>query len=103
MSKSLTYYDSIESGDSLWDITGSYSHPQPGSRLLQYGMGTLLDGTRNPSVIYSSYYVNGKIIPLDESTEEFLSSAGIKVVVVGHQPHGDAPLTVNGQKVQVQN
>lgn len=25
--------------DQIWDIAGGYDHPQPGSRLLQYGKG----------------------------------------------------------------
>ena len=29
--------------DQIWDITGGYDHPQPGSRLLQYGKGNPLN------------------------------------------------------------
>ena len=37
----------------IWDPVGGYTHPQPGSRLVQYAMGWLPDRTRNPTAIYA--------------------------------------------------
>ena len=38
-----------------WSAIGGYDHKQPGSRLMQYGMGWLKDKSVNRSVIYASY------------------------------------------------
>ncbi|RYY83373.1 hypothetical protein EON63_11370 [archaeon] len=43
----------------LWEEGGGYEHPQPGSRLLQYGMGWTPDKQLNPSVIYATYLKAG--------------------------------------------
>ena len=80
-----------------WDNDGGipYKHSQPGSRLLLCGMGVLPDKSVNPSVIYNSYLVNGKYVPTSQRVCEWLASANLKNVVVGHQPNGDAPLFAN--------
>ena len=79
----------------LWDVEGGYGHDQPGSRLIQCGMGTLPDKSMNPSIIYSSYLENGRPVTISPRTYTWLSSAHWQKVVVGHQPNGDAPLIVN--------
>ena len=38
-----------------WGAKGGYHHPQPGSRLLQFGMGALPGRIPNKTVVYSSY------------------------------------------------
>merc|ERR1711871_1054117 len=73
---------------------GGYRHPQPGSRLVHYGMGPNPDGSSNATVIYSNFIVNGKPAPMDPALTRWLLDAGISRLVVGHQPHGDAPLVL---------
>ena len=38
-----------------WDAEGGYFHPQPASRLNQYGLGVLPDQSPNQSVVYARY------------------------------------------------
>ena len=81
---------------------GGYKHQQPGSRLVHYGMGPNKDGTTNTTVIYCNYLVNGKPTPMDASLTKWLQEGGVNRIVVGHQPHGDAPLVIqcaNGVQV----
>lgn len=81
---------------------GGYKHQQPGSRLVHYGMGPNPDGSTNTTVIYSNFLVNGKPTPMDTSVTKWLQDGGVNRVVVGHQPHGDAPLVIqcaNGVQV----
>jgi len=49
-----------------WAVTGTYTHPQPGSRLAYQGMAVCPDKTRNPSVIYSSYQDAGMPVNVDK-------------------------------------
>jgi len=61
------------------------------------GMGRLADGVRNPSVIYANY-VDGSISNVssvsdpDEIVSSWLKNSGIKRIITGHQPVGDAPI-----------
>ncbi len=93
----LDINDGAAAAASCWDIDGGipYKHSQPGSRLLLCGMGVLPDKSVNPSVIYNSYLVNGKYVPTSQRVCEWIAAAGIKNVIVGHQPNGDAPLFAN--------
>ena len=75
----------------LWEETGGYNHPQPGSGLIQYGMGMLANRAINPSVIYSTYLNNGKAVKISNKVIDWLASSGIRRLIVGHQPNGDAP------------
>jgi hypothetical protein len=84
----------------LWDSMGGYSSPQPGSRLVQCGMAMLPDKSTNPSVIYASYLNNGKPVRINEQVAEWLNSAGLSKVIVGHQPNGDAPAIIDHLGVQ---
>jgi hypothetical protein len=75
--------------------SNGYGHRQPGSRLIQCGMGVMPDKSTNPSVIYNSYLENGKPIHISERVCAWLAASHIANVIVGHQPNGDAPLMVN--------
>jgi hypothetical protein len=85
----------------LWDSMGGYDSPQPGSRLIQCGMGNLPNKDPNPGVIYASYLVNGKAIHLEEVVASWLKASQITKVVVGHQPNADAALILDDFGVQV--
>ena len=78
----------------FWCKLGGYMHAQPGSRLLNYGMGHDIDGHAAPTVIYSDFYSNGKPEPMDGVVSTWLKNAGVRRVIVGHKPHGDAPLII---------
>jgi len=78
-----------------WSISGGYLHSQPGSALLQYGMRDMPDDSRQPSVVYNGW-LGDDYQPLepDEETVSWLRRGGIKRVVSGHLPHGEAPLVL---------
>lgn len=65
-------------------------------------MGWLADKSRNPSVIYSSYLKNGKPDPIEVDTANWLKENKINKVIVGHQPHGDAPFIMDLNDIQVE-
>ena len=95
------YIDKFDiSVDANWSQTGGYNHDQPGSRLVQYGMGWLADKTRNPSVIYATYSAENNSHP-DAQVSEWLTSNGVRTLVVGHQPRGDAPLLLDNNGLQI--
>ena len=48
-----------------WARTGTYTHPQPGSRLLMQGMAVCPDRSRNPSIIYAGYVFNSMPVNID--------------------------------------
>eukprot|EP01031_Cornospumella_fuschlensis_P035299 gene35299-42771_t len=79
----------------IWEVGGGYDHPQPGSRLLQYGMGWTADRQLNPSVIYATYLKAGSVEKMGQKAADWLKKAGVRRLVVGHQPHGDAPYILN--------
>jgi hypothetical protein len=79
----------------LWETSGGYGHDQPGSALLQYGMGSFADGTRNPSVIYATYLRNGISAPPSDRVMAWLQRGGVNRIIVGHQPNGDCPWLIN--------
>lgn len=83
-----------------WSSNAGYYHDQPGSRLVQYGMGWLADKTRNPSVIYATYSAENNSHP-DAQVSEWLTSNGVRTLVVGHQPRGDAPLLLDNNGLQI--
>ena len=86
-----------------WALQGGYDGT-PGGGVLCYGMGWLpaarpaawglpepsADPRRNPTVIYDNWLVKGNPAPPAPAVGAFLSSAGIRTVISGHQPHGDA-------------
>eukprot|EP00804_Cyclotella_cryptica_P022870 CCRYP_005065-RA/>CCRYP_005065-RA protein AED:0.02 eAED:0.02 QI:201/1/1/1/0.33/0.25/4/2706/573 len=81
----------------VWASEGGYSNDTTGGRmfgkLLQYGMNTLPDRSKNPSVVYSSWMKDG--MPLEELEHpcwyEFFRMQGLEVIANGHQPVGDMP------------
>jgi hypothetical protein len=92
----------VHGSSDVWDHEGGYNHPQPGSRLTQYGMGNIPHTKeQNPTVVYSSYLDMGKVIELESCVAEALTKAGLRTVVVGHQPQADAALILEKCGVQV--
>lgn len=59
------------------------------------------DGAPTRSTIYASYLRGGTPCPCSAEVARWLRSAGINRVVVGHQPHADAPFTQIVDGVQV--
>eukprot|EP00981_Chlorochromonas_danica_P012288 scaffold4749_cov174-Ochromonas_danica.AAC.3 len=100
-----TYLEAIKKGEvninTLWDIVGGYSCSQPGSRLVQCGMNLLPDNIDNPSVTYCSYLLRGEPVELTSTTAEWLKEGGVKKVIVGHQPNGDAPFLMDRHGIWV--
>ncbi|CAE7838930.1 unnamed protein product [Symbiodinium sp. CCMP2592] len=61
------------------------------SELIAYGT----PGTRYPTVIYCRYLTEQSMpLPLPDSMVEYLKQYGVKFVVVGHTPHGNAPTVI---------
>ena len=55
----------------------------------------------NPTVIYSSYLQNGNVKYPELSVAQKLAKIDITKVVIGHQPHGDAPMILDTNELQV--
>eukprot|EP00604_Paraphysomonas_vestita_P003498 CAMPEP_0174820572 /NCGR_PEP_ID=MMETSP1107-20130205/4492_1 /TAXON_ID=36770 /ORGANISM="Paraphysomonas vestita, Strain GFlagA" /LENGTH=501 /DNA_ID=CAMNT_0016036179 /DNA_START=610 /DNA_END=2112 /DNA_ORIENTATION=- len=87
-------------GSEIWSRIGGYSHPAAGGRLLQYGMGWLPDKSVNPTLIYDNYLLDGAPSPPSSNVTQYLQQAGIKKVITGHQPHGDAPVVMSKDGIQ---
>lgn len=79
-----------------WSLVGGYVHMQPGSALLQYIMRDMPDGTEQPSVVYNGWLHRASYQPLqpDEPTLAWLREGGVRCIVSGHLPYGDAPLVL---------
>ena len=102
-----------------WATRGGYENAKNGEALMQYGMGkTTPDLKSNPTVVYSSWSVNGipKISLSSISNSDLKSSSSspsftynmsktylrllcdfftvsnLDAIITGHQPHGDLPL-----------
>ncbi|CAB9524065.1 expressed unknown protein [Seminavis robusta] len=98
--------DPPEEKGSVWATNGGYSKEFPAYKLTQYGMGWTPDGKRNPTVVYSSWAVDGmplRFVPGDDNKEdslfarlvrEFFRQSNIKLILSGHQPQGDMPLPI---------
>jgi len=85
-----------------WAAVGGYLHPQPGSSLLQYGMGWMADKSQNPSVIYATYGTDSR--DSNHPTPKvasWLKESNIRSVFVGHQPRGDCPYILDNYDVQI--
>jgi hypothetical protein len=85
--------------DSCWSRSGGYTHDQPGSRLLHYGVGTNADDTLNPTVIYAAY--NADSSHPEREVSDWLTGNGVRTLIVGHQPRGDAPMLLDNNGLQV--
>jgi hypothetical protein len=79
-----------------WSFTGSYDRHNPCNNILQYGMGWLPNGKRNPTIVYNQWVVENKNalnsinFPIKEITDN-LKSSGVKRILTGHKPLGDSP------------
>lgn len=84
-----------------WAAMGTYDHDQPGSRLGFLGMAITGDKVSNPSVIYASYMDKGMPVTVDEEVCSKILASGFKRLIVGHQPHGDAPTPIEQNGLQI--
>jgi len=89
----------------IWSTTGGYQHSkafQPYAQLIQYGMGWIPGGIRNPTVVYASWCNDGMprkffpdAEPVDQSyvqaVQSFFQSTGVSLICSGHKPQGDMP------------
>ena len=106
LSRKQSFLDSLNDKSTHqchWASIGSYDHEQPGSRLGYLGMAVIAgpDKQTNPSIIYSSFIEGGMPIDIATSVTERMKIAGIKRLIVGHQPHGDCPTTLHQNGVQI--
>eukprot|EP00602_Paraphysomonas_sp_CaronLab_P009698 CAMPEP_0185024566 /NCGR_PEP_ID=MMETSP1103-20130426/7681_1 /TAXON_ID=36769 /ORGANISM="Paraphysomonas bandaiensis, Strain Caron Lab Isolate" /LENGTH=499 /DNA_ID=CAMNT_0027557573 /DNA_START=183 /DNA_END=1682 /DNA_ORIENTATION=+ len=86
---------------SHWSAEGGYNHPTPGSRLLQYGMGWMPDKSVNPTLVYDNFLSDGAPMPPSSEIASKLRRNGVRRVIAGHQPHGDAPVVIDSFGLQV--
>mmetsp|Transcript_9739 Transcript_9739/g.14687 ORF Transcript_9739/g.14687 Transcript_9739/m.14687 type:complete len:555 (+) Transcript_9739:139-1803(+) len=84
-----------------WSSEGGYHHCTPGSRLLQYGMGWMPDNSVNPTLVYDNFLSDGAPQPPPTDVIENLTKSGVRKLVTGHQPHGDAPVVIDSGGLQV--
>ncbi|KAK1747815.1 hypothetical protein QTG54_001778 [Skeletonema marinoi] len=87
--------------EDFWASKGGYSNTSSGGKLfgnlLQYGMNTLPDKSKNQSVVYNSWMRDGMprkdLFSLDEQSwlENLFAKEGLQLILSGHQPVGDAP------------
>lgn len=80
--------------DNFWATNGGYNNTTPAGKmfgnLLQYGMNTLPDRSKNETVVYNSWMSDlMPRIDLNEMVEKLFDQRF--VILSGHQPVGDAP------------
>lgn len=95
------YVTENPNGTYCWSKNGGY-HGFGG--LIQYGMGWLPNQNVNQTVIYSTWMTDGMPQMLCGKSEvdllhakllgEFFSGNDLDLIVTGHQPIGDSPLTI---------
>jgi hypothetical protein len=97
--------DKKSSKKSIWAYCGGYGNGPPYSDLIQYGMGMLASGKKNPTVVYNSFTPEGmpsSFLPAEKQqdqveadvascTREFFDRGSIQLVCSGHKPQGDSP------------
>ena len=71
-----------------------------GNPTISVGMGAAPDKSDTATIIYCSYLENGAPAPLSKAVADWLLQSGVRRVVVGHQPQGDAPLIQDCHGVQ---
>jgi len=89
-------------GAPAWSAQGGYafqrSERNRGHDLMQYGMGRLPDGRKNPTVAYSQWLdAEGRpeMSPVRQAAlREFFRESRTELVVTGHKPVGDLPLPI---------
>lgn len=89
-----------DSPEPMWACRGGYNYGPKYSALIQYGMGMLPGGKKNPSVVYNSFtpagmphrfYPDSEEPHMVQATKEFFDRASIQVILAGHKPQGDMP------------
>lgn len=84
------------------DRGGEGFFQRSGGGLLRYGMNDMPKGQPPvPGVVYANYLVEGNPQEVAPEVEEFVSKGGLRYILTGHQPHGDAPVIMQsaGKKV----
>lgn len=94
------------SKDCIWAYRAGYGNgPSYSNRtysdLIQYGMGRIPGGKKNPAVVYNSFTPEGmpqSFLPsqgqdsdIASSTREFFERSSIQLILSGHKPQGDMP------------
>eukprot|EP00547_Thalassionema_nitzschioides_P002215 CAMPEP_0194215434 /NCGR_PEP_ID=MMETSP0156-20130528/17223_1 /TAXON_ID=33649 /ORGANISM="Thalassionema nitzschioides, Strain L26-B" /LENGTH=429 /DNA_ID=CAMNT_0038943943 /DNA_START=427 /DNA_END=1716 /DNA_ORIENTATION=- len=93
----------------VWATVGGFDYwpdeesPYQYSQLMQYGMGWLPGRTRIPTIVYSSWMLDGmprRFFDSDQNwfsqrTQKFMQDANIQIILSGHQPQGDWPTPIN--------
>jgi len=104
--QSETWAQFVENPDEeyCWSTIGGYL--KFGS-LMQYGMGSLPNKEKNPTIVYNTWMTNGMpriICGKDELDKVYASMVGdffqindLDLIVTGHQPIGDIPFTIQLQ------
>ncbi|KAL7538307.1 hypothetical protein ACHAXR_008452 [Thalassiosira sp. AJA248-18] len=93
----------------VWATEGGYfNNTPPGilfGALMQFGMGTLPDRSKTQSCVYNSWMSEG--LPRDDmfgsddsltAMSELFKREGIRIILSGHQPVGDAPWPIQVSK-----
>jgi hypothetical protein len=62
--------------DSSWAAVGGYTSGQPGSALVQYGMGRLKGKVTNPTVVYDNFLNDGAPQLPDDAVLKYLADSG---------------------------
>lgn len=99
--RQMAMWSSFDSSSGrVWSVEGDYTGIG-GEDLMMYGMRKMPFGTeKNPGVVYNDFLRSDNSGPkqIDPCVVSYLSSAGIRRVVSGHRPHGDAALVVRGTR-----
>ena len=93
----------VKQHEGVWATEGGYSNNTLGGKafgkLLQYGMNTLPDKTKNQSIVYSSWMKDG--MPREDIQYhhwcDFFEKHGLQLIATGHQPVGDMPWPIQIQ------
>lgn len=94
------------SKNSIWAYRAGYGNgPSYSNRtysdLIQYGMGRIPGGKKNPAVVYNSFTPEGmpqsyleQDSDIASSTREFFERSSIQLILSGHKPQGDMPCPI---------